>query len=83
MGDLHEPYGYGAVKGFSLPAAAGDAGVAAAEEDMRGGESRAPRRRMRGRARWRMWAGVAAGERTGEKMEARRVAICRVRALFL
>jgi len=82
MGDLQDPYG--AAAGLSPPAAAveGGAGDAAEEEDMRGGEGQARRWRKRGRARWRRWAGAEAGLRAGEKMVARRVAICGVRALF-
>jgi hypothetical protein len=82
MGDLQDPYG--AAAGLWPPAAAvaGGAGEAAEEEDMRDGEGQARRWQKRGRARWRKWAGAEPGLRAGEKMEARRVAICGVRALF-
>jgi predicted nucleic acid-binding Zn ribbon protein len=74
MGDLQDPYG--ATAGFSPPAAAAAGGVEeAAEEDMRGCEGCARRLRKLGRARWRRWAGAEVGLRTGEKMEASRVAI--------
>jgi hypothetical protein len=75
MGDLQDPYG--ATAGFSPPAAAAAGGVeeAAEEEDMRGCEGCARRLLKLGRARWRRWAGAEVGLRTGEKMEASRVAI--------
>jgi hypothetical protein len=84
MGDLQDPYG--ATAGFSPPAAAAAAGgaeEAAEEEDMRGCEGCARRLLKLGRVRWRRWAGAEVGLRTGEKMEASRVAICGVRGSVL